>query len=213
VQTDWAFDSLIDGWFQRDETSALAFTIAHAGEAKFQRATNSIAMGLLLRSPEEARTFLLRLPNEARNLAILEIGRATTGEEFDASRGGTRPAEDIARWMLTLPKESWRAGLGTVLDHWESQNAAGFSTWLDHLPPETHDEMVTAYCFSGLIKEPDRAIPLLLAMSDQTRRDQTLREYIANRLPLSRDKALLVINKSALSQAQKKYVINLLPQE
>jgi hypothetical protein len=73
--------------------------------------------------------------------------------------------------------------------------------------------MVTAYCFSGLIKEPDRALPLLLAMSDLTRRDQTLREYIADRLPPSRDKAISVINESTLSQAQKKYVINLLPQE
>lgn len=213
IQTEWAFLSLIDGWFQRDETSALAFTIAHAGEVKFQRAINLAANVLLLRSPEEARTFLLRLPNEARSLAIREIGMNTTGEEFDASKSGTRPAEDIARWILTLPKESWKAGLGIVLDHWESQNAAGFSAWLDQLPPETHDEIVVAYCFSGTNKEPDRAIPLLLAMSDLTRRDQTLREYIADRLPPSRDKALLVINKSALSQAQKKYVINLLPQE
>jgi hypothetical protein len=213
VQNEGAFDSLIDGWFQRDETSALAFTIAHAGEVKFQPATNSIARGLLLRSPEEARTFLLRLPNEARNLAILEIGRATTGAKFDASESSERPAEDIARWIITLPKESWRAGLGTVLDNWESQNAAGFSAWLDQLPPETHDEIVAAYCSSGVIKEPDRALPLLLAMSDQTRRDQTVREYIANRLPLSRGKAMALINESALSPAQKKYVINLLPQE
>ena len=122
---------------------------AHGGEEKFQRAINVMANVLLLRSPEEARTFLLRLPNEARNLAIREIGMNTTGEEFDASRSGTRPAEDIARWIITLPKESWRAGMGTVLDHWESQNAAGFSAWLDQLPPETRDEIVVAYCFSG----------------------------------------------------------------
>lgn len=213
VQTEDAFASLIDGWAQRDETNALAFAVAHAGEEKFRRAINGIAIFLLLRSPEEARTFLLRLPNEVRNLAVREIGMNTTGEEFDASRSGTRPAEDIARWMITLPKESWREGIGTVLDHWQSQNEAGFAAWLNQLPPDTRDEMVITYCFSGIIKEPERAFPLLLAMSDPIRRDQTLREYIADRLPPSRDKAALAINQSALSQAQKQYVIKLLPPE
>ena len=213
VQTEDAFGSLIDGWAQRDETNALAFAIAHGGEEKFQRAINGLAHLLFLRSPEEARTFLLRLPNEARNLAIREIGANTTYEEFDPSRSETRPAEDIARWIITLPKESWRAGLGTVLDNWESQNAAGFSAWLAQLPPDTRDEMVVTYCQSGVSKEPDRAIPLLLNMSDPTLRDQALRQYLADRLPSSRDKAMLVINKSALSEAQKKQVINLLPQE
>lgn len=213
VQTEYAFESLIDGWAQRDEPNALTFAVAHASEEKFRRAINGIAIFLLLRSPEEARTFLLRLPNEVRNLAVREIGMSTTGQEFDATRSGTRPAEDIARWMITLPKESWREGLGTVLDHWENQNAVGFSAWLSQLPPETRDEMVITYCFSGIIKEPDRAIPLLLAMNDPIRRDQTLREYIADRLPPSRERAVLAIEKSALSQVQKQYVINLLPPE
>jgi hypothetical protein len=212
VQTEDAFDGLINGWFQRDEANASAFVVAHSGEEKFKRAINDVAFALLLRSPEEARTFLLRLPNEVRSVAIHDIGMNATGPEFNAAMSGMRPAEDIARWIITLPKESWRAGMGMVLDHWESQNAAGFSAWLDQLPPDTRDEVVPAYCFSGIIKEPDRAIPLLLGISDPTRRDQTLREYIADRLPSSRDKAIAVINKSALSQAQKNYVINLLTQ-
>lgn len=213
VQTESAFDGLIMGWFKRDETNASAFAVAHGGDEEFKRAINDIAFVLMLRSPEEARTFLLRLPNEARSNAIREIGMFTTAEEFDASRSSARPAEEIARWIITLPKESWRKGMGTVLDHWESQNAAGFFAWLNQLPMKTRDEMVTTYCFSGISKEPDRAIPLLLAMTDPTRRDLALREYIAGNLPPLRDKAILVINKSALSPAQKKHVIDLLPQE
>lgn len=213
VQTEDAFGSLIDGWAQGDETNALAFAIAHGGDEKFQRAINGWAHLLFLRSPEEARSFLLRLPNEARNRAIREIGNNTTYGEYDPSRSDTRPAEDIARWIITLPKESWRAGLGTVLDNWESQNAAGFSAWLAQLPPDTRDEMVVTYCQSGVSKDPDRAIPLLLNMSDPTLRDQALRQYLADRLPSSRDKAISVINKGVLSEAQKKQVINLLPQE
>jgi hypothetical protein len=213
VQTETAFDGLIMAWFQRDETKASAFAVAHGGEEKFKQAINDIAFVLMLRSPDEARTFLLRLPNEARSIAIQAIGMFTTAEKFDASIGSMRPAEDIARWIITLPKESWRKGLGTVLDHWESQNAAGFSAWLQQLPPETRDEIVTTYCFSGVSKELDRALPLLLAMTDPTRRDQTLREYLAGRLPPSHDKAVWAINQSALSQAQKKYVTNLLEPE
>jgi hypothetical protein len=213
VQTETAFDGLIMAWFQRDEANASAYAVAHGGEGKFKQAINDIAFVLMLRSPDEARTFLLRLPNEAKTIAIQEIGMNMTSEKFDASIGSMRPAEDIARWIITLPKESWRQGLGTVLDHWESQNAAGFSTWLQQLPPETRDEIVTAYCFSGTSKELDLAIPMLLAMTDLTRRDRTLREYLADRLPPSRDKAEWVINQSALSPAEKKLVINLLPQE
>ncbi len=211
VKTEWTVSSLIDGWFGHDESGAIAFTLAHASDEKFKRSVSDMAIVLTRRSPDEAREFLLRLPNDARNAALHEIGMVMTSREYVPKREYERPAEEIARWMITLPKESWRGGdLKWVLDNWESQNEPGLLAWMNQLPVDARDEILSIYCVSAKL---EKAVPLLLTISDPKLRDKTMLEYIAQSLPPSRERALLMIGKSGLSEAQKKYVIGLLPLE
>ena len=213
-QTEDEINSLLTGWAEHDRTKALAFAEAHAGEKKFGRAVTNLTWGLFLSSPDEARTFLFRLPSEARNDAIDEIATLTNGNILGGSESWRRPPEDIARWILTLPQDSWKGAIGTVLENWNKENAAELSAWLNQLPPDTRDPVVADYCSSENNRvHPDKAVSLALTIADPALRSQTLDNYMCRWLPSSPEQAVVVIKESVLSDAQKQYLIKRLPHE
>jgi hypothetical protein len=213
LQTEDAIVGLVGGWFERDEANALAFAVAHAREENFKRSIGNLADDLFHRSPDEARTFLLRLPNEARSAAISKIVSMTTGVVLGLPEGWERPPEDVAKWILTLPKESWSEAIASVLENWDRRDATGLASWINQLPAGTRDQVAADYCSTNYLEHPEQAIAIGLTITDATLRDQSLRKLMTRWSLDSLDEALDVLKKIPLSEAQRKYLTSLLPAE
>jgi hypothetical protein len=213
LQTEDAIVGLVGGWSDHNETNAAAFVVAHASEENFKRASNNLADNLFHRSPDEARTFLLRLPNEARAEAISEIVSMTTGVVLGLSESWERPPEDVAKWILTLPKESWNKAMENVLANWDSRDETGLARWISQLPIETRDQVAADYCSARDLRHPEQAIAIGLTIKDATLRDQSLRKVMNRWCTESPDEARAVLKEIPLSEAQRKYLTGLLPTE
>lgn len=214
LQTEDAITGLIGGWSECDEANAVAFAVAHATEKNFKRAIKSLADNVFQRSPDEARTFLLRLPNEARVEAISRIVSTTTGIVLGLPESWERPPEDVAKWILTLPKESWGEAMEDVLGNWDRREATGLASWIKQLPVETRDRVAADYCSARDLRHPERAIAIGLRITDATLRDQSLRK-VMNRWCSTDppDEALALLQKIQLSEAEMQYLVSLLPRE
>jgi hypothetical protein len=213
VQTEDAIVGLVGGWFERDEANALAFVVAHAREENFKRVIGHLADSLFHRSPDEARAFLFLLPNEARNAAVDRIVSMTTGVVLGLPEGWQRPPEEMASWLLTLPKELWNETMGHLLENWDRRDAAAVASWINQLPVETRDLVAASYCSASDLRYREQAIAIGLTITDATLREQSLRMAISNWLPDSREEALAVLKDAELSDAQKEYLATLLPPE
>lgn len=202
VQTDAnAIDGLVGGWFERDEANALAFVVAHARDESFKRAIGNLADSLFHRSPDEARTFLLRLPNEARDAAISEIV------------GWERAPEEIAKWILTLPKESWSKAMERVLENWDRRDETGFTNWINQLPVGTRDQVAADYCSARNLRHPEQAIAIGLTITDASLRDRSLRKLMSRWSTDSFEEALSVLQRVQLTEAEMQYLVGLLPRK
>jgi hypothetical protein len=211
LQTEDAIEGLVGGWFDRDEANALAFVVAHASEGTFKRAIDDLANNLFQRSPDEARTFLLRLPNEARGAAISQIVSITTGVVLGRPENWERQPEEMAKWILTLPQESWGEAMQEVLGNWGDEN--GIAGWINQLPVETRDQVAADYCSMNSLGHPEQAIVIGLSITDATLREQSLRKLM-NQWPLnSPEEAHALLEEIPLSDAQRKYLTSLLPTE
>ena len=214
-QTDYVIDSFVSGWFERDEAGASAYAAAHSREEKFGNAINFIAETLFLRSPEQARAFLVGLPNEeARNTAARDIASITNGIILGGSDDWSRPPADVAGWLISLPHAAWQGAIGTVLENWQRQDEVGMTRWLDQLPPETRDQAVSEYCSTwSRENQPEHTIAWAMTITDPTLREQSLRELVSHWLSGSRKQALIKLETSTLPKAQKEYLATLLPEE
>ncbi len=214
AQTARAVSGLMDGWFKSDEGNALAFMVAHGSDERFKEVISYVSAELFLRSPDEARSFLLQLPSgAATGDAMSHIAKTTSASTGTDSRAVARAPEEVARWMLTLPKETWSGAMVTVLQSWERQDETGLTQWLNQLPPGTHDDVVAGYCLSPEMEPSQRALALGLTISDATRRDETLRAVFSRWSSDSPEEAVQQLQAMALSQAQKEYLATLLPRD
>lgn len=213
VQTEDAIVGLVGGWFEHNEANASAFVVAHARDEKFKRVIGNLADSLFHRSPDEARAFLYLLPNEARGAAVDEIVSMTTGVVLGLPEDWQRPPEEVARWLLTLPKELWSETMGHVLENWDRRDAAAVASWINQLPVETRDQVAASYCSASDLRHWEQAIAIGMTIRDATLRAQSLRKAMSNWLPESREEALVLLKEAALTDAQKEYLATLLPPE
>lgn len=214
LQTDAnAIDGLVAGWFERDEANALAFVVAHAREESFTTAIGNLADSLFHRSPDEARTFLLRLPKEARGAGITEIVSMTTGVVLGLPGDWGRLPKDVANWILTLPEESWSGAMEHILENWERRDETELANWINQLPAGTRDQVAVDYCSASGLSYPEQAIAIGLTITDASLREQSLRKLMSRWSTDSFEEALSVLQKVQLTEAQMQYLVELLPRK
>lgn len=170
---------LCAGWREADTTGALNYAVAHADEERFGKAIQNLASSLFLDSPEQARTFIERLPNDQlKKAAVGEITTITTGVILGGSPDWPRPADVVAKWLVALPKEVWLEQIGSVTSQWANEDELGFRSWLNQLPNESRDQVIANYCESADTREPERAITIAMNISDEVLREKSLRELL-----------------------------------
>lgn len=211
VQTEEAFRGLLEAWRSRDEAAALTFLADHGDDERLAWAIRDSTRMLFLRSPEEAQSFLLRLPENVRNTAISDFGALIGADAFSPPDKRHRKPDEIVNWIITLPTESWRKGLAPVLLDWNFHDSAGFHGWLGQLQPELRKTVLELFCRQESFQPLESAVPDLFAIPEPALRDQAIEMYVNQAFPESHDEAIHRISKSALSEAHKQYLIKLLP--
>ncbi len=166
-------EGFVSGWFESDRSAALAYLAAHADEKVYRRGIRSAARTLFAKSPSDAGSFVTQLQNPAaRAAAVDEI----TAYATDRVLGGnlTFPAEAVARWMITLPEDTWKNHLGAVLSSWSSADPAAAEAWLNQMPLPARDQMAAEFCANFDWQAPQSGVIAGLRISDPTLRANSL---------------------------------------
>jgi hypothetical protein len=137
----------------------------------------------------------------------------TTGVVLGLPEGWKRPPEDIAKWILTLPQESWSEPMTNVLGNWDRLDETGLASWINQLPVETRDQVAADYCSMNSLEHPEQAIAIGLTITDATLREQSLRKLMDHWPMNSPEEARALLEEIPLSETQRKYLTSLLPTE
>ena len=237
ARTEETIAFFLDGWARHDESGALAYAIAHGDEEDFQAAIGFLADYIFHRSPDDARSFLVRLPEVARNRALSNIVDTTTHQYIDnrfalwssrppmslsndrmlgRAKGWRRESKEIANWLLSFPQECRGSSVSEALSNWSLRDVterSELTNWLDYLPSETRDRILTEYCATFRPQGTLEALILATRMKERAQRNQRLQQILEDWIPDLRDDAMVILNEADLSDAERDYFISQLPAE
>jgi hypothetical protein len=165
------------GWLEQDPAAALNTLRARANDESLSKALKAVSMDLFKDSPAGAREFILTLPPSAQETAVDALVHDVTA--FYLSGVPELQADDVAKWLITLPENLWREAVGEVVNRWPEQDSAGRDAWIDQLPRDTHDAVLVAYCRAGNSYIQAQNIKMGLRIRDSALREETLRDVFS----------------------------------
>jgi hypothetical protein len=166
------------GWLEHDRLAALNDLRTRASDETFKKALGGVSKDLFKESQQDAREYILTLPSGSQETAV----DAIVGDVTAIRLSGVPEfqANDVAKWLLTLPENLWREAVGEVVNRWPEQDSAGRDAWIDQLPLNTHDAVLAAYCRAGNSYVQAQNIRMGLRIRDSNLRQQTLRDVFSN---------------------------------
>jgi hypothetical protein len=177
-----AYAGLVSGWIYSDEEGAIHYVIANAAEKRMSEAVTLVAKMLFTDSKDRARDFVNALPDDkARDKAVDEIAANASGRVLFQEPGDSLPADEAARWIITLSPDLQERHLGPVVAYWQGEHPEAVQAWLSTLPPETHDRAAAKGClaWSWNRESVQGNLEMGFAIKDRQLREETLREFIA----------------------------------
>jgi hypothetical protein len=206
-----AFRAFAVAWAEVDRGAAINYTVANASKPDFEPAIKELGYYLFRLFPDDAKTFVLLLPSEQARAAVDQIAHNTTSVILHAPEDYQRPPDVVARWMAALPSELWQDTIGSVVGAWMTEDADAATVWLNQLQPNQRDAAIADLCRSSWTDSAERTFPLGFTIRDQRLRDQVLGEF-ARKFGDTRDEAIAGVNDLNISAAQKKYLIQIMPE-
>lgn len=176
------FASYYDGWRLSDPGAALSDLATHAGDKKFQKAIERVTENLFTDSAEAARAFILTLPDPATQEAAVS---QVTGHITNIYLGGGDPlklkADEVTKWLLTLPENLWQKEIGGVMDNWAREDQPAVDAWTSQMTPQMRDRLLAEQCLGLYHNVPESGLRAGLRISDPALRQNTLRQIFADR--------------------------------
>jgi hypothetical protein len=206
-----AFRAFAVAWAEVDRSAAINYTVANATNPQFEPAVKELGYYLLRLFPDDARTFVLLLPPDRARAAVDEIVHNTTSVILHAPEDYQRPPDVVARWMAALPLDLWQHAIGGIVSAWLSADADAATVWLNQLQPDARDAALADLCRQGWTESAEPTIPLGFTIRDKRLRDQVLGDF-ARSLGETRDDAIAEVDKLPLLPAQKKYLVEIMPE-
>jgi hypothetical protein len=204
--------SWVQGFLENNPDAAINYVLEHAAEPGVGDAVNAFAGDLFTMSPDRARDFLSRLPQEQRQAGLEGIGiKADRFVLSDASDNTTSP-RFIAEWMLRSFPESWQGPFGYVLSEWKYGNAQELFAWMAELPESTREDVVRRFPTYVSDDKPNEDFNLIMQARDPVVRNGLL-EVLAREATFNGKALLSVFEKSALPPSQKAHLASLIPPE
>jgi len=166
------------GWLEHDRAAALDDLRTHLDDQTFNKALEVVSKDLFKESQEAARTFILTLLPAAQETGV----DAIVGDVTAIYMSGTPDlqADEVAKWLITLPDNLWHQNLGTILNRWPEKDEAARDEWIDQLPPATRDEVLADYCREYSPYAPQNNIRAGLRIRDPKLRQETFRKIFGD---------------------------------
>ena len=199
-----------EGFFEHDPAAALDYLVANSAESTISDAIPLVTGSLFKESPDEARSFIMRLPEELRGEAIAAAAWAAESTTHGDADDAIRSPEFIADWMLTFPDHSWSTGIPRVVLDWRAKDRATLFSWIAGLPSHAQSAVAAAYTPHLTPDEADAEVSALMNIPHAALRDQLLAQTMAN-AGGARSKVLVLLAATPLSIAQKEYLTSLIP--
>ena len=199
-----------EGFFEHDPVAAVEYLVANSSEPTIADAIPSVARMLFKESPDEARAFIMRLPEELRGGAIATAGWVAEHQKYGDADDAIRSPEFIAEWMLKFPDETWSEGIAPVVLQWRMKDRPTLFAWMASLPSDAQSEVAAAYQPHLVDEEADAEIGALMNIPDTALRDQLL-EQIMVKAGSARPQVLALLAAAPLAQAQKDRLAGLIP--
>jgi hypothetical protein len=206
-----AFRAFTVAWAEADRDAAINYAVGNSTNAEFEPAVKELAYYLLRLFPDEAKRFVLLLPPDRAKAAVNQIVHNTTSVILHAPEDYQRPPDVVARWMAALPVDLWQDAIGGVVSEWLSRDADAATIWFNQLPPDARDAAIADLCRQGWTETAEPTISLGFTIRDKGLRDHVLGDF-ARSLGETRDEAMAAVDKLPISPAQKKYLVQIMPE-
>jgi hypothetical protein len=216
-QTKDAFRALVTGWAEIDRAAAIEYAVANSARASFEEAVKELAYELFRVSPDDASRLMSLLPPEKAKITMKVVADKTTAIILHAPEDYQRPPDVVARWMATQPVDLWKDDIGGVIWGWVRDDADAVTGWLNQLQSNVRDAAIADLCRRGgeAADDPrrfdEKAIALGLTITDRKLRDDALGQF-ARGLGNTREEAIEAIDQLRISNEQKAYLRNIMPE-
>lgn len=214
-ESEWGYASegMIEGWMEgfleHDREAALDYLLAHDDE-HMAKALPTAVGALFLESPDEARAFVLRLPEKRRAEALGGVTYKTDRSVYDDGEGYIRSPEFIADWMMQFPSEVWSTSISGVLLDWSHRSAPELFSWMGELPADTQRIVLAEYRFLLSSDSAEKDFNLVMDVPNLALRNELL-ERLMHQAKDTRAVVLASLDKTQLSEAEKVRLAGLIP--
>lgn len=193
------------GWLENDRAAALNDLKTHLDDQTFNKALEVVSMDLFKDSQEELRAFILTLPPAAQETGV----HAIVGDVTAIYLGGgpDLQADEVAKWLVTLPEKLWRQNLGGVMNRWPERDLQARQSWIDGLAPDMRDAVLVDYCQAYNSYIQGDHIRAGLQISDPHLRQETFRDIFTK---LDEQPRQHFLTNAELSPAEKEELAKIL---
>ena len=210
-QTKDAIRALVSGWEDTDRPAAVQYVLANASRPNFQDAINELAYDFVRRAKDQATSLILLLPPEQAKITLQHIAHEASAVIIGFPAGYERPPDEIARWMITLPPELWSDAMGPVAAEWLKNDAASATSWLNQLQPNLRDAAIVSFCRTPNTDLAEQVLTLGQSITDHKLRDSALGQFARN-LRDTREQSIEAVNDLPISDKQKAYLLEVMPE-
>jgi hypothetical protein len=205
--TDW-----ILGFLENDPDTAVSYVLDHATEPAVKESIEDFAGNLFKMSPERARDFLNRLPEEQLVAGLLGINRKADRFVRSEEKDNRASPRFVAEWMMRSFPDTWQRSFDNVLLEWKYGNAEELFAWMTDLPADTRDAVIRKFPTFVSNDKPGEDFDLIMHVRDSVVRDGLL-ESLARNATSSGKSLLAVLESSDLPPSRKAHLASLVPPE
>jgi hypothetical protein len=207
MATDW-----ILGFLENDPDAAVNYMLEHGTEPAVKDSMESFAGDLFTMSPDRARDFLNRLPEEQLVAGLLGINRKADRFVRSEEKDNTASPRFVAEWMIHSFPDTWQRSFDNVLLEWKYGNPQELFAWMTDLAADTRDAVVRKFPTFVSDEKPSEDFDLIMQVHDPAMRDALL-ETLARETTINSKLLLSVLEKSNLPPSQKDRLLGLVPPE
>ena len=193
-----ALQSVIIGWWRKDAKAAAAYVKAHVGTPNEREIAGMLSGTMAERDPRTAAQWV-EWVKEERLRRRLRQGIAQVWTMHDPKAAAT--------WSKSLAGKEGEETIGIVAGVWAFNDPAGAEKWIDSLHGRARDLAIRGYATTVARANQKAALESVMKMEDRQASVRLVKVIAGDWLKLDPDRAKAWIEKSKLSDAQKKELL------
>ena len=200
----------VRGFLEHDADAAMQYVLVNVATPQVSNALVSFAGELFAMSPDRARDFIHRLPEEQRPRAIDGVAEKANAFVRSNARDNSTSPRFVAEWMLQFPADVWEGSISNVLHQWKAADAGELLSWMGDLTAETREAVVRRFPTYVLRETAERDFASIMQARDAGLRDVLL-EKLMRGASDAREAMIDVLGRSVLPAAEQARLAAMIP--